>query len=106
MQEEGRWVTINGAHVFVKEGQNPMDAFIRQKGKSEKKQNYSLDVENSWIKYVTPTQKKYFKKALDFAIKNNQNDVQVNRVEFHFDFDKMEVKMGTKNDLTTYKMKK
>lgn len=30
--EDGRWVTINGAHVFVKEGQSPMDAFIKQKG--------------------------------------------------------------------------
>ena len=32
----GRWVTINGAHVFVKEGQNPMDAFIKQKGGIQK----------------------------------------------------------------------
>ena len=32
----GRWVTINGAHVFVKDGQNPMDAFIKQKGGIQK----------------------------------------------------------------------
>lgn len=31
MQEEGRWVTINGTHVFVKNGQSPIDALIRQK---------------------------------------------------------------------------
>lgn len=30
--EDGQWVTINGAHVFIKEGQHPMDAFIKQKG--------------------------------------------------------------------------
>ena len=35
MQEGGRWVTINGRHVFVKNGQSPMDAFIRQEAKSE-----------------------------------------------------------------------
>ena len=29
--EEGRWITINGAHVFVKDGQSPMDAFVRKK---------------------------------------------------------------------------
>lgn len=34
--DEGRWVTINGAHVFVKDGQNPMDAFIKQKGGIQK----------------------------------------------------------------------
>lgn len=30
--DNGRWVTINGAHIFIKDGQNPMDAFIKQKG--------------------------------------------------------------------------
>lgn len=30
--EGGKWVTINGAHVFIKDGQSPMDAFIKQKG--------------------------------------------------------------------------
>ena len=33
--ENGRWVTINGTHVFLKDGQSPMDAFIRQKNKKE-----------------------------------------------------------------------
>lgn len=36
MTEEGKWVTINGAHVFVKEGQSPMDAFIREKSELSK----------------------------------------------------------------------
>lgn len=35
MEEDGKWVTINGAHVFIKNGQNPMDAFIRQKSKKD-----------------------------------------------------------------------
>ena len=36
MQENGRWVTMNGTHVFIKDGQSPMDAFIKQKGKVSK----------------------------------------------------------------------
>ena len=35
MEENGRWITINGAHIFLKDGQSPMDAFIRQKAKPE-----------------------------------------------------------------------
>lgn len=33
--DEGKWITINGAHVFLKDGQSPMDAFIRSKGKED-----------------------------------------------------------------------
>lgn len=40
--EDGQWVTINGAHVFVKEGQHPMDAFIRQKGGVKNNIKYNL----------------------------------------------------------------
>lgn len=39
MNEDGKWVTMNGTHVFIKEGQNPMDAFIKQRGKEKKKQS-------------------------------------------------------------------
>ena len=35
MEENGRWVTMNGTHVFVKDGQSPMDAFIRQKANKQ-----------------------------------------------------------------------
>lgn len=31
--EEGRWITINGSHVFVKDGQSPIDALVRNKNK-------------------------------------------------------------------------
>lgn len=35
MNDDGKWITINGTHVFIKDGQSPMDAFIRQQGKTE-----------------------------------------------------------------------
>lgn len=34
--DNGKWITINGRHIFLKEGQSPMDAFIRkQKGPTD-----------------------------------------------------------------------
>ncbi len=39
---EGRWITINGKHIFLKEGQSPMDAFIRSKGKSNAHFEYAI----------------------------------------------------------------
>lgn len=54
--ENGRWVTINGAHVFVKDGQSPMDAFIKhEKTKKEinKKINtYSTDAYSGQVNMV------------------------------------------------------
>lgn len=44
--DEGRWVTINGAHVFIKDGQSPMDAFIRQKGGIKNNIKYNLTENN------------------------------------------------------------
>lgn len=35
MNEDGVWRTINGARVFIKNGETPMDAFIRQQSKSK-----------------------------------------------------------------------
>lgn len=43
MQEEGHWITINGTHVFVKDGQDPMDAFIRQKAKNKKEDEENIE---------------------------------------------------------------
>jgi len=68
--------------------------------------NYVLDLENSWIGYVTQTQKKYFKYALDYVVKNNTEGVRVNKTYYYFDFDNNEVKIGSNNRLTTYKIKK
>lgn len=68
---------------------------------------YILDLENSDIKYVTQTEKKYFKLAVEYAIKNKTNSVKVNRIKFYFDFDKMQVMMGTSvRKACIYKMKK
>lgn len=43
MKEEGRWITINGTHVFVKEGQSVMDAFIRGSYNKNKGHNNKVD---------------------------------------------------------------
>lgn len=68
---------------------------------------YVLDLENSDIKYVTQTEKKYFKLAVEYAIKNKTNSVKVNRIKFYFDFDKMQVMLGTSvKRAYIYKMKK
>ena len=68
---------------------------------------YVLDLENSNIKYVTQTEKKYFKLAVEYAIKNKTNSVKVNRIKFYFDFDKMQVMLGTSvKKAYIYKMKK
>lgn len=47
--------------------------------------------------YITPTQKRYFKYALDFALKNKINSVKVNRISYYFDFDNLKVKIVTGN---------
>lgn len=43
-EKNGRWVTINGTHVFIKDGQSPIDAFVRQKGKSKKEDEEKIIV--------------------------------------------------------------
>lgn len=53
--EDGKWVTINGAHVFVKDGQHPMDAFIKQKGGIDKIPTQANNRKNlvDYVKYQT-----------------------------------------------------
>lgn len=108
------WITKGGTHIPIVDGKfgnksanDYMNEKIRNKSKTKakKEKTYSLDVENSWINYIPQTQKKYFKVALDYALKNKMDSVKVNRIEYHFDFDNMVVKIGTKNDLNTYKLK-
>lgn len=71
------------------------------------KLGYDLDLKNSYIDYVTQTEKQYFYYALDYAIKNNEKSVKVNRIKFYFDFDKMQVMIGTNvNNANIYKLKK
>ena len=45
--QNGRWVTINGVHVYIMNGKSPMDAYIRNKGKNEKE----IAKENQGIHY-------------------------------------------------------
>lgn len=71
---------------------------------------YILDLktcDDGHKEYITQTQKKYFKYALDYAIQNKMNNVKVNRINYHFDFDKLEVRIATDNDFGyVYKLKK
>lgn len=68
---------------------------------------YELDLKNSFIDYVTQTQRKYFKLALDYAIKHNVDIVKVNRTYYYFDFKNLKVRIavGRKDSGTTYKLK-
>ena len=65
MNENGRWVTMNGRHVFIKDGQSPMDAFIRQKGKEPKEYvdtyKYGIDEESddAYDEYVEMSDESY-----------------------------------------------
>lgn len=71
------------------------------------KLGYDLDLKNSRIDYVTQREKQYFYYALDYAIKNNEKSVKVNRIKFYFDFDKMQVMIGTNVDnANIYKLKR
>lgn len=70
---------------------------------------YKLDLKNSEFSYITPTQKKYFDLALDYALNNNVNNVKVNRIHYVFDFESKMVLIssGRKdffNNGTFYKM--
>lgn len=57
--------------------------------------NYELDLKNSRIDYIPQTQKKYFKLALDYSLKNNTKSVKVNRIKFYFNYETLEVMIGT-----------
>ncbi len=73
--------------------------------------NYELDLENSFINYITQTQRKYFKIALKHTIENNLSGVKINRITYIFDFKNNEVFIGTNckdsnKDLQRYKLKR
>ncbi len=66
---------------------------------------YKLDLKNSHFDYIPQTQKKYFNYALQYALENNEKSVKVNRVKFYFDFEKLQVMIGTKfENAHIYKM--
>ena len=71
------------------------------------KLGYDLDLKNSYVDYVTQTEKQYFYYALDYAIKNGLKSVKVNRIKFLFNFEKLEVMIGINVDKAiVYKRKK
>lgn len=71
---------------------------------------YELDLridENGKKEYITQTQKKYFKYAVEWCLQNNWNSCRVNRTYYNFDFEKMKVNIngvGYGNN-NTYKIK-
>lgn len=68
--------------------------------------NYELDLKNSRIDYIPYTQKKYFKLALDYSLKNNTKSVKVNRIKFYFNYETLEVAIGTSvRNAYIYKMR-
>ena len=63
--------------------------------------------ENGRKEYITQTQRKYFKYAVEWCLQNNWNSCRVNRTYYNFDFKKMEVNIngvGYGNN-NTYKIK-
>lgn len=87
--DDGRWITINGRHVFLKKGQSPMDAFIRQKGKDKKVPNKGGQNKANREEFTDSkgnthefeeTKPEDFKKALDEA-KASQPDNKKWRVD-------------------------
>lgn len=68
---------------------------------------YELDLKNSKCDYITQTQRKLFKYALNWCLENNWNSCRVNRTYYNFDFEKLEVNIngiGYGNN-NTYKIK-
>lgn len=67
---------------------------------------YVLDLENSSVDYIPYTQKKYFYLALDYSLENNTKSVKVNRIKFYFNYETLEVAIGTSvKNAHIYKMK-
>lgn len=68
---------------------------------------YEIDLKNSKFDYIPQTQKRNFKYALEWCLKNNWNSCRVNRTYYNFDFEKLEVNIigvGYGNN-NTYKLK-
>ena len=74
------------------------------------KKTYELDLKidsEGRKEYITQTQKKLFKYAVDWCLKNNWNSCKVNKTYYNFDFEKLEVNIngvGYGNN-NTYKIK-
>ena len=72
--EDGQWVTVNGNHILIKEGQSLEDAFKEKTGKS-----LTTKEPDSEIKYNTETIKAFDelkssdKKGIDFSIISSED---------------------------------
>lgn len=75
MQEGGRWVTINGRHVFVRDGKSLMDAYIREEAKGEQPQ----DDDKIILYHGSP----YDFEKFDME-KAKQNNQWANNIEGHY----------------------
>lgn len=59
---------------------------------------YELDLridKNGKKEYITQTQKRYFKYAIEWCLQNNLNSCKVNKIYYNFDFEKMEVNINS-----------
>lgn len=54
--------------------------------------------------YVTQTQKKYFKLALQWCLQNDWNSCRVNRIYYNFDFENLKVNIISGSSNNTYDM--
>jgi len=85
-EEEGRWVTMRGRHVFIKKGQSPKEALNESLKKSPSKTNEkkSVEIDQEAIKKMDAKYKKEgyngsqfidedkFNKELEFLKKNKE----------------------------------
>lgn len=71
---------------------------------------YELDLiidKNGKKEYITQTQKRYFKYAVEQCLQNNLNSCKVNKIYYNFDFEKMGVNINSAGYVNnnTYKIR-
>lgn len=71
MQEGGRWVTINGTHVYIKDGQSIMDAFIRNEANKGKANAEKYD--DSSFKYLPDDDDEAYDKYVEMSDESYKN---------------------------------
>jgi len=95
-QDKGRWVTIKGNHIFIRDGESLADAFKRTTGVSFQKANKSKDVNKQHTKeYV-----EILKKVKENNKKNiTPNEIIENAVKNNKKFSQEEIKTKIKEAL-------
>jgi len=95
MTSKGQWITINGQHILVEEGETPMTAYIRHMGKKNTKkiepkkvktETNKFGIDDPYIlfgeKHGTGTVTK--KEMVDYYLKKGQktgDDKMINNAE-------------------------